>query len=138
MRRLLPNEPHARPWSTARRLRGWVATWVQDRRRGRRPLMTVTAYDFVISWGMLKTLNVNLQVGRLALWKFVSFQLRYRLASQPGVWLDAGTKTNFNTTWLTWGTGPVTEGEDYVFELTVTETSGVVTVTQETVNVGYS
>lgn len=115
-----------------------LAMWVQERRRGRRPLMTVTAYDFGISWGMGKTLVVNLQVGRLALWKFVSFQLRYRLVSAPGSWTDAGAKTNFSPTLLWWYLSGVTEGEDYVFELTVTETSGVVTVTQETVNVGFA
>ena len=100
--------------------------------------MTVTAADFTIAWALLKTLNVYLEVGRLALWKFQSFQLRYRRASQPGVWTNSGSKTNFSPTLLVWTTGTITEGEDYFFELTVTETSGVVTVTEKMINVGFS
>ena len=39
---------------------------------------------------------------------------------------------------LVWTNAGVTEGEDYVFELTVTEAGGVVTVTTDAVNVGFS
>ena len=118
-------------------MRGAIAIWVQDRRRGRRPLMTVTAADFTLSWGMGKTFNVTLQVGRLALGKFLSFQLRTRLVSAPGSWTNAGTKTNYSPTLLYWYLSGLTEGEDYVFELTVTEMGGVVTVTEVAANIGF-
>lgn len=100
--------------------------------------MTVTAADFTLGWGMGKNLDVRLQVGRLALVKFLSFQLRTRLVSAPGSWTNAGTKTNFSPTLLWWSLSGLTEGEDYVFELTVTETSGVVTVTEIAANIGFS
>jgi hypothetical protein len=135
---LPPSETHPNSWSAARRLRGWVATWVQDRRRGRRPLLTVEAVDLTLAWGYMKSLDVNLQVGRLALGKFVSFQMRYRLASAPGAWTNSGTVTNFSPTLLLWNIVGPTEGQDYVFELTVTETSGVVTVTEELANIGFA
>ncbi len=100
--------------------------------------MTVTAYDLTMFWSMGKIFVVHLEVGRLVLGKFQSFQLQYRRASQPGVWVNAGTKTLFNPTLLFWLTDTITEGEDYVFELTVTETSGVVTVTEDWVNAGFA
>lgn len=99
--------------------------------------MTVTAANLALAWGMGKTFNVTLQVGRLALGKFQSFQLRYRRASQPGVWTNSGTKTNFSPTLLYWYLSGLTEGEDYVFELTVTEMGGVVTVTEVAANIGF-
>lgn len=91
-----------------------------------------------MAWGIGKNFNVNLQVGRLALWKFQSFQVRRRLVSAPGVWFTAGTKTVFSPTLLLWVISGLTEGEDYVFELTVTETAGVVTVTEIAANIGFS
>ena len=57
--------------------------------------MSVAACDLVLAWVPIKNLKVSVQVGRLALWKFVSFQLRYRLYP-AGVWTDAGTLTVFN------------------------------------------
>ena len=98
----------------------------------------MTAANFTFYWGMGKSFNVNLQVGRLALTKFQSFQLRRRLVSAPGAWVNAGTKTVFSPTLLAWGLTGLTEGEDYVFELTVTELAGVVTVTELAVNIGFS
>jgi len=100
--------------------------------------MTVTAADFILAWGMGKNFDVRLQVGRLALWKFQSFQLRTRLVSAPGSWTNRGTKTNFSPTLLAWSFSGLTEGEDYVFELTVTELAGVVTVTEVAANIGFS
>jgi hypothetical protein len=118
-----------------RRKAGLVA-WVQARRRARRPLLSVAATDLNLAWIPIKRLNVTLQVGRLALWKFASFGLRYRLASAPGVWTDAGTLTVFSPTLLSWSMIMMTEDEDYVFELTVTEKGGVATVTEDTANIG--
>ena len=100
--------------------------------------MTVTAADFTLAWGMMKNFDVRLQVGRLALEKFQSFQLRQRLVSAPGAWVNAGTKTVFSPTLLWWSLNGLTEGEDYVFELTVTEMSGVVTVSEIAVNIGFA
>ena len=37
MRKLPLNGSRGRPWAAARRFRGWLATWLQDRRRGRVP-----------------------------------------------------------------------------------------------------
>ena len=99
--------------------------------------MTVTAADFLLAWGMGKNFDVRLQVGRLALWKFQSFQLRTRLVSAPGSWTNRGAKTNFSPSFLWWSLSGLTEGEDYVFELTVTELAGVVTVTEVAANVGF-
>ena len=100
-------------------------------------MMTVTAADFLLAWGMGKNFDVRLQVGRLALAKFQSFQLRTRLVSAPGSWTNRGAKTNFNPTMLWWSLSGLTEGEDYVFELTVTEMGGVVTVTEVAANIGF-
>ena len=97
--------------------------------------MSVAACDLVLAWVPIKNLKVSVQVGRLALWKFVSFQLRYRLYS-TGVWTDAGTITVFSPTLLSWTLMMMTEDEDYVFELTVTERGGVVTVTEDAANIG--
>jgi len=113
------------------------AVWVQARRRGRRPLLTVTATDLVMYWGFGKSMFVWLDLGHLAWWKFATVQLRYRLLSQPGIWYDCGLKTDLTGDAVMWTTGILTEGADYVFELTVTEVAGVVTVTEETMNVGY-
>lgn len=221
MRRFQTTAPRVKPWSAAQRLRGFVATWLQDRRRARqnqllpapvlvprypslagwrwslanptrwnaynsldnglsysfddfvtgdlrqyapdggqhlmfivgvdgggneitqrsnavRPDAAVTAAGFFYQWGMMKSFLVRLEVSGVVLSEFQSFQLRYNRVSQPGVWTNAGTKTVFSPTLLLWTIGPLTEGEDYVFELTVTETSSVVTVTEETVNVGFA
>ena len=92
----------------------------------------------MLSWAMMKSLSVNLDVSRLALNKFVSFQMRYRLASAPGAWTNSGTITNFTPTLLLWTVVSPTEGQDYVFELTVTETSGIVTVTEDLANIGFA
>src|SRR5688572_22214534 len=35
MRKLPPIRARGRPWSAARRFHGWLATWLQDRRRAR-------------------------------------------------------------------------------------------------------
>ena len=101
-------------------------------------MMTVTAADFTFYWGIGKTFNVQLQVGRLALVKFQSFQLRTRLVSAPGSWTNRGAKTNFSPSFLWWSLSGLTEGEDYVFELTVTELAGVVTVTEVAANIGFA
>jgi len=111
-------------------------TWIEARRRGRRPLFSVAATALGFEWVPTKTLKVTLQVGRLALWKFASFRVRYRLCSAPGVWGDAGSKTVFSPTLLAWVINGLTENEDYIFELTVTETGGAVTVTEEYANIG--
>ena len=117
--------------------RAGVVTWVEARRRARRPLFSVAATDLNLAWGPIKTFKVSLQVGRLALWKFASFGLRYRLYS-TGVWTDMGSKTVFSPTLLSWSILGMTEDEDYVFELTVTEKGGVATVTEDMRNIGAS
>ena len=102
-----------------------------------RPDAAVTAAGFFYQWGMFKSFLVRLEVGGLVLSEFQSFQLRYNRVSQPGVWTDAGTQTVFSPTLLLWTPSPVSEGEDYVFELTVTEAGGTVTVTTDAINVDY-
>ena len=114
-----------------------LATWAQARRRARRPLFSVAATNLNLAWVPIKTFKVSLQVGRLALWKFASFGLRYRLYS-TGVWTDMGSKTVFSPTLLSWSILGMTEDEDYVFELTVTEKGGVATVTEDMRNIGAS
>ena len=99
--------------------------------------MSVMAAEFALAWGIGKNFDVRLQVGRLALAKFQSFQLRTRLVSMPDTWTNRGTKTNFSPTLLFWAFSGLTEGEDYVFELTVTEMGGVVTVTEVAANIGF-
>ena len=138
MRKLPPSGTHGRPWSPARRGLTRLAAWVQARRQSRRPLMTVTAADLQMVWGAKSRFVVHVEIGGLAVWKFQSFRLRFRLLSEPGNWDDGGTLTNFDETLLQWLLAGLVEGEDYVFELTVTETCGVATVTEETVNVGFA
>jgi hypothetical protein len=221
MRRFPTAAARGRPWTAARRLRGFVATWLQHRRRARpgkllpapvlvprypslagwrwnlanpsrwnaynsldnglnyafddfvtgdlrqyapdggqhlmfivgvdangieitersnavRPDNAVTAAGFIYQWGTFKAFIVKLEVSGVVLSEFQSFQLRYNRVSQPGVWTNSGAKTVFSPTLLSWTTLPLTEGEDYVFELTVTELGGVVTVTTDAINVGYS
>jgi hypothetical protein len=111
-------------------------TWLEARRRGRRPLLSVAATDLNLAWIPIKRLNVTLQVGRLALWKFASFGLRFRRAGEPGVWGNAGSQTVFSPTLLAWVLVGLTENDDYVFELTVTEKGGVATVTEDMANIG--
>ena len=118
------------------RRKAGLVTWVQARRRARRPLFSVAATDLNLAWVPIKNLKVTVQVGRLALWKFASFRLRYRVYSAPGVWGDAGTVTAFSPTLLSWTIMGMTEDEDYVFELTVTEKGGVATVTEDMTNIG--
>ena len=122
------------------RLQRWrhkagLAVWSEHRRRTRRPPRSAAACDLALAWVPIKNLKVSLQVGKLALWKFVSFGLRYRLYSE-GTWTDMGSKTEFSPTLLSWTIMGMTEDEDYVFELTVTEKGGVVTVTEDMANIG--
>jgi hypothetical protein len=117
------------------RRKAGLVTWIEARRRGRRPLFSVAATDLNLAWVPIKRLSVTVQVGRLALWKFASFRLRYRLYS-VGVWTDMGSKTEFSPTLLSWTIMNLTEDEDYVFELTVTEKGGVATVTEDMANIG--
>jgi hypothetical protein len=59
MRKLLPSEFRGRSWSAARRFNGWLATWAQERRRGRpvgtpaapaAPVITAINYDQGSIW----------------------------------------------------------------------------------------
>ena len=101
-------------------------------------MVTLTASDLEMAWGPKSRFVVNLEIGRVAVWKFQSFRLRYRLLSAPGSWQDGGTPTDFEGNWLQWQLEGLVEGDDYVFELTVTEVSGVVTVTELVANIGFA